>query len=102
MGVGVAVVGALAAGYLLGRVRLWRRLGDWAVDEFRFTGPWVLGGRGRQAVLILPHLLAEPRASWQIARASTTKTLLRTPVSVPVRDPEWAARRARDDEGGAA
>ncbi|MFF5637107.1 hypothetical protein [Streptomyces sp. NPDC012825] len=39
MGVFVTVVVALAAGRLLGRVRPWRRLGDWVVDEFRFTGP---------------------------------------------------------------
>ncbi|WP_411076575.1 hypothetical protein [Streptomyces sp. cmx-4-7] len=62
-GVAVAVVVPLAAGYLLGRVRPWRRLGDWAVDEFRFTGPWVLGGRSRQAVLVLAHLLTSPHAS---------------------------------------
>ncbi|RSS37117.1 hypothetical protein [Streptomyces sp. WAC08241] len=102
MGMVVAVVVALAAGYLLGRVRPWRRLGDWAVGEFRFTGPWVLGGRGRQAVVILAHLLTSPRASWQIARASAAKTPPRAPVAVPVRDPDWAARRVRDNEGGTA
>ncbi|MFE8940922.1 hypothetical protein ACFYNX_25990 [Streptomyces sp. NPDC007872] len=102
MGVGVAVVGALAAGYLLGRVRPWRRLGDWAVEEFRFTGPWVLGGRSRQAVLILAYLLTEPRASWQIARASAAKTPLRAPVAVPVRDPDWVAHRTHHDKGGTA
>ncbi|MET9933217.1 MULTISPECIES: hypothetical protein [unclassified Streptomyces] len=98
----MGMVGTLAAGYLLGRVRPWRRLGDWAVDEFRFTKPWVLGGRGQQAVVILAHLLTSPRASRQIARASTTKTPLRTPVSVPVRDPDWVAHRTHHDKEGTA
>ncbi|MEU7697808.1 hypothetical protein [Streptomyces sp. NPDC039028] len=38
-GMVAAVVVALAAGYLPGRVRPWRRLDDWAADEFQFTGP---------------------------------------------------------------
>ncbi|MFJ6251681.1 MULTISPECIES: hypothetical protein [unclassified Streptomyces] len=54
----MGVVVALAAGHLLGRAWPWRRPGDCAVGKFRSTGPWVLGGWGRQAVLILAHLLA--------------------------------------------
>ncbi|MER6775305.1 hypothetical protein ABT389_36930 [Streptomyces bacillaris] len=49
VGVVVIAAAALAAGYLLGRLR---PCSGWAVDEFRFTGLWVLGGQGRQAVVI--------------------------------------------------
>lgn len=42
---------ALVAGYLVGRVRPWRRLCDWAEDQVRFTGAWVRGGRVRRADL---------------------------------------------------
>ncbi|GAA2518903.1 hypothetical protein GCM10010393_59890 [Streptomyces gobitricini] len=35
----VTAVAALAAGYLLGRLRPWQRAGDWAADQVRFTGP---------------------------------------------------------------
>ncbi|MFE4983809.1 MULTISPECIES: hypothetical protein [unclassified Streptomyces] len=40
-GVVVTAVVALAAGYLPGRLRPWRRLGDWTADQVRFTGTWV-------------------------------------------------------------
>ncbi|MEU9983619.1 hypothetical protein [Streptomyces sp. NPDC050856] len=46
----VTAAAALAAGYLLGHLRPWRRLGDWAADQIRFTGTWARGGAGRQAV----------------------------------------------------
>ncbi|MFI8301375.1 hypothetical protein ACIGCZ_36305 [Streptomyces nigra] len=46
MGVVVTVaVVALAAGYLLGRLRPWQCLGDWAADQVRHAGAWVRGGR---------------------------------------------------------
>ncbi|WP_141746768.1 hypothetical protein [Streptomyces agglomeratus] len=45
----VTAVTALAAGCLLGRLRPWRRLGDWAADQIRFTGAWVPAGTGCQA-----------------------------------------------------
>ncbi|MFJ4343580.1 hypothetical protein [Streptomyces sp. NPDC088915] len=45
-----------------------------AADEFRFPGSWMPGGRGRQTVVLLTHLLTTPRTNRQIARASTTKT----------------------------
>ncbi|MFF3313503.1 hypothetical protein [Streptomyces sp. NPDC002952] len=38
MGVVTTAVVALAAGYLLGRLRPGQRLGDWAADQVRFTG----------------------------------------------------------------
>lgn len=44
MAVVVTAAAALALGYLLGRLRSWRRVGDWAADQVRFTGTWVRGG----------------------------------------------------------
>ncbi|MFJ4329069.1 hypothetical protein ACIP3A_38995 [Streptomyces tricolor] len=38
MDVVVTGVPALAAGELLGQLHPWRRLGDWAADQARFTG----------------------------------------------------------------
>lgn len=38
VGVVVTAVAALAAGYLLGRLRPWQRLGDWATDQARHAG----------------------------------------------------------------
>ncbi|MFF2927132.1 hypothetical protein ACFVTP_32805 [Streptomyces celluloflavus] len=91
MGVVVTAVVALAAGYLLGRLRPWRRLGDWAADQV-----WVRGGVGRQAVVVLVHVVTAPRTSWRIMRAPATDT----PVPTPVRDPDWVANRTRTDKGG--
>ncbi|WP_326743433.1 hypothetical protein [Streptomyces sp. NBC_01768] len=95
MGVVVtAAVVALAAGYLLGRLRPWRRLGDWAADQVRFTGTWV--GAGRQAFVVLVHAVTAPRTSWRIMCIPATET--RAPA--PVRDPDWVANRTRTDKGG--
>ncbi len=38
MPVVVTAAAALAAGYLLGRLRPWQRAGEWAADQVRFTG----------------------------------------------------------------
>jgi hypothetical protein len=89
---------ALAAGYLLGRLRPWQRLGDWAADQVRFTGPWVRGGAGRQAVVVLAHAVTAPRTSRRIMHAPATDA----PVPGPVRDPDWVAHRTRADKGGTA
>ncbi|MGG7576147.1 hypothetical protein ACQ7JE_43630, partial [Streptomyces sirii] len=59
----ITAAAALAAGYLLGRRRPWRRAGDWAADQVRFTGTWVRGGTGRQAIVILAHAVTAPRTS---------------------------------------
>ncbi|MFG3042873.1 hypothetical protein ACGFYZ_38840 [Streptomyces sp. NPDC048330] len=96
MGVYVTAVIALAAGYLLGRLRPWRRLGDWAADQVRHTGPWARGGAGRQAVVVLVHAVTAPRTSRRIMRTPATDA----PVPAPVRDPAWVAHRIRTDEGG--
>ncbi|MFJ6694414.1 hypothetical protein [Streptomyces sp. NPDC091294] len=93
VGIVVTAAAALAAGYLLGRLRPWRRLGDWAADQVRFTGTWVRGGAGRQAVVVLAHAVTAPRTSWRIMRAPTTET--RAPT--PARDPDWVANRRQGE-----
>ncbi|MFF8387296.1 hypothetical protein ACF053_27140 [Streptomyces kanasensis] len=81
MTVGVVVIAAaaLAAGYLLGRLRPWQHLGDWVADQVRFTGAWVRGGAGRQAVVVLAHAVTAPRTSWRIMRTPATETQTHTP-----------------------
>ncbi|MFP3119978.1 hypothetical protein [Streptomyces sp. Iso 434] len=91
VGVGVTAAAALAAGYLLGRLRPWQRLGDWAADQVRHAGTWARGGAGRQAVVVLAHAVTAPRTSWRIMRAPATETQ----APVPVRDPNWLANRTR-------
>ncbi|MFH8796912.1 hypothetical protein [Streptomyces sp. NPDC017941] len=91
VGVVVTAAAALTVGYLLGRLRPWQRLGDWAADQVRHAGTWAWGGAGRQAVVVLVHAVTAPRTSWRILRAPATDT----PVSVPVRDPDWVANRSR-------
>ncbi|MEU7038855.1 hypothetical protein ABZ958_35070 [Streptomyces sp. NPDC046237] len=98
VGVIVTTAAALAAGYLLGRLRPWQRLGDWAADQVRFTGAWVRGGAARQAVVVLVHAVTAPRTSWRIMRAPATET--RAPT--PVRDPDWVANRTHHDKGATA
>ncbi|WP_406378683.1 hypothetical protein [Streptomyces sp. NBC_01618] len=93
MGVVITAVAALAAGYLLGRLRPWQRAGDWTADQVRFTGAWVRGGTGRQAVVALVHVVTAPRTSWRIMRAPATET--RAPT--PVRDPDWGANRPQGE-----
>ncbi|WP_282698309.1 hypothetical protein [Streptomyces sp. CC208A] len=92
----VTAAAPLTAGYLLGRLHPWQRLGDWAADQVRFTGTWVRGGAARQAVVVLAHAVTAPRTSWRIMRTPATET--RTPT--PVRDPDWVANRTRTDRGG--
>lgn len=46
----VTAAAALAAGYLLGRLRPWRRLGDWATDQVRFTGGFGAAPCGRPSL----------------------------------------------------
>lgn len=69
MSIVVTAAAALAAGYLLGRLRPWQRLGGWAADQIRFTGPRTRGGAGRRAVVVLAHAVTAPRTSWRVLRA---------------------------------
>ncbi|SCF73801.1 hypothetical protein [Streptomyces sp. Ncost-T10-10d] len=89
MGAVVTAAAALAAGYLLGRLRPWRRAGDWAADQVRFTGPWVQGGFGRQAVVVLDP--RSHRAAHQLAHHARP----RHAVPAPGREPGWIANRSR-------
>jgi hypothetical protein len=93
MGVVVIAAVALVAGYLLGRLRPWQRLGDWAADQVRFTGSWVRGGFGRQAVVVLAHAVTAPRTSWRIMRGPAAEPQ----APMPVRDPDWAANCTRQE-----
>ncbi|MBX9420828.1 hypothetical protein [Streptomyces lateritius] len=69
----------------------------WAADQVRFTGAWVRGGAGRQAV-VLAHAVTAPRTSWRIMRTPATDA----PVPVPVRDPDWVAHRTHRHKGATA
>ncbi|MER6394245.1 hypothetical protein ABT236_38060 [Streptomyces sp. NPDC001523] len=91
MSVVVTAAAALASGYLLGRLRPWRRAGDWAADQVRHAGAWVRGGAVRQAVVVLVHVVTAPRTSWRIMHTPAADTT----VPVPVRDPNWVAHRTR-------
>ncbi|MFE3995139.1 hypothetical protein ACFXPW_26090 [Streptomyces goshikiensis] len=96
MAIVVTAAAALTAGYLLGRLRPWRRAADWAADQVRHPGAWVRGGVVRQAVVVLVHVVTAPRTSWRIMRTPAADTT----VPVPVRDPDWVAHRTRADKGG--
>ncbi|MFE7537253.1 hypothetical protein ACFU67_23630 [Streptomyces rhizosphaericola] len=74
VGVVLTAAAALAAGYLLGRLRPWRQAGDWAADQVHFTGAWVRGGVVRQAVVVLVHVATAPRTSWHIMRTPAPST----------------------------
>lgn len=74
MGTVVSAVAALAASYLLGRLRLWQHLGTWAADQVRFAGSRVQGGAGRQAVVVLAHTVTASRTSWRIMCTPVTET----------------------------
>ncbi|MFF9496345.1 hypothetical protein [Streptomyces flaveolus] len=95
LGVVVTAVVALTAGCLLGRLRPWQRLGDWATDQVRFTGAWVRGCAGRQAIVVLLHAVTAPRISWSSICAPASETQ----APVPIRDPDWVANRTRGGHG---
>ncbi|MCX5345408.1 hypothetical protein [Streptomyces atratus] len=80
MGIVITAAAALAAGYLLGWLRPWRRAGYWVAGQVRFTGAFL--GIGCQ-VVVLVHVVTAPRTSWRVMRAPATET--RAPA--PVRDP---------------
>ena len=75
-GVVITAVAALAAGYLLGRLRPWQRAGDRAADQVRFTGAWVRGGTGRQTVVALAHVVTAPASVVSKSTLSLTSSVL--------------------------
>lgn len=77
---------ALAAGYLLGRVRPWDRLDTWVWRQFTFGGTW-FRTKPRQVVLLVAHALARPAATWDIWRH-------RHDPKPPDRSPALTFRRA--------
>ncbi|MEV1049011.1 hypothetical protein [Streptomyces sp. NPDC049916] len=93
VGIVVTAAAALAAGYLLGRLRPWRRAGDWAADQVRHAGAWARGGVVRQTVVVLVHVATAPRTSWRILRTPAADTT----VPVPVRDLDWVANRRQEE-----
>ncbi|MFF8840480.1 hypothetical protein [Streptomyces sp. NPDC015130] len=58
---------ALAAGYLLGRVRPWDRLDTWVWRRFTFMGTWTQS-KPQTVLTIAAHILARPRLSYDIWR----------------------------------
>ncbi|MFJ9683985.1 hypothetical protein ACIRP2_39235 [Streptomyces sp. NPDC101194] len=54
------------------------------------------GGAGRQAVVVLVHVVTAPRTSRRTMPAPATET--RTPA--PARDPNRVAHRTREGKGG--
>jgi hypothetical protein len=66
----ILAVGAalLLAGYLLGRLRPWTRLADWAHDQIRYDGAWLTGGRSKQVLLLAAWAATAPRDTYQAFR----------------------------------
>ncbi|HEY5835038.1 hypothetical protein [Streptomyces sp.] len=87
-------VAALAAGYVLGRVRPWDRLDTWVWRQFTFGGPWVRS-KPRQVVLLAAHALARPATTWDIWRR-------RNDPKPPQRSPATTFRRTPEPEHEAA
>ncbi|MBM9509932.1 hypothetical protein [Actinacidiphila acididurans] len=93
---------AVAAGYLLGRVRPGQRLLAWAED--RDLGPhgpawWAAQAVGLAAVAwmltVHPRRSMANRRSWQEARNVQRSPAVRMPA--PRLDPNWAANRRATD-----
>jgi hypothetical protein len=61
------IVAALAAGYLLGRLRPFDRLDTWVWHQFTFGSTW-FDTKPRQAVLLAVHALVRPAATLDIWR----------------------------------
>ncbi len=87
MGVVVTAAAALLASYLIGRLRPWQRLGDWAADQVRFTGPWVRGGAARQAVVVLVHSVTAPRRAPAGASCAPRPPRRRRPYAIRTGSP---------------
>lgn len=62
------VCAAVIVGYVLGRIRPLDRLDTWVWRQLAFGGPWLLGSKPRQAVLLAVHALVRPAATWRVWR----------------------------------
>jgi hypothetical protein len=98
----LAAAGALAAGYTLGRARLGTRTFDWASDTIdrpeitRRTIRWWLC-QVVFAVVVARLFITAPRRT---AHAWRHRNDPPAPlVTVPVFDPDWAAKRTATEEG---
>lgn len=85
-----AVLAALAAGYILGRVRPWDRLGTWVWRRFTFMGAWTQS-KPQTALTIAAHVLVRPRTSYDIWRR-------RNDPQLPERAPALRFRSTTDTE----
>lgn len=56
------VLGALAVGYVLGRIRPFDQLDTWLWRRLTFGGPWV-HSRRHQVLVFAVHVLVRPAAS---------------------------------------
>lgn len=91
----------VAAGYVVGRLRVGLWLDCWADRQYggRHTSmQWILA----QPVLgfqIVYWLVVHPRRSLENLVASRKRQALKAAVEpIPVRDPDWASNRARRGE----
>jgi hypothetical protein len=66
----IPAIGAalLLAGYLLGRLRPWNRLADWAHDQIRYDGAWLTGGKPRQVLLLAAWAATAPGDTYRAFR----------------------------------
>lgn len=85
------LAGAAGAGYAAGRVRPLDRLDTWVWRQFTFYGPWLVGSKPRQAVLIAAHVLVRPAVSWNAWRHRNDPPPGRAPA--PEFDPQRAEHR---------
>jgi len=63
-----SAVATFLVGYGIGRLRIWRALGDWAVEQIRSDGKWVMGPVYTQVVVLLAWMVTSPEAvlrTWQ-------------------------------------
>lgn len=65
-----ATLAAVLVGYVLGRLRPWRMLGDWAASQLRFVGSWATGSTARQLLLAMAVAVTEPRGALRSWRQS--------------------------------
>ncbi|QGZ53327.1 hypothetical protein GPZ77_34420 (plasmid) [Streptomyces sp. QHH-9511] len=86
----LAAGAALAAGYVLGRIRPWDRLDTWVWRRFTFMGDWTKS-KPQLVITIAAHILVRPRVSYDIWRR-------RNEPPKPVRAPALRFRDTKPEE----